>query len=475
MSIAVTPQLITWLREHDPGCPLVARDASAETLRNTFGRRAADLLASGELSAETYKTLSEEEGNNMPSTKTPTPEDLLSSGGTARVKSPSEAYDTKRYIGKHVKTGEEVRHPFTGGRSEHPSEQDNAKAGVLFKHLAQRSGLASVQLSEHEKSLLDELAHDPWAGNVGGEQYDKMVDGTRVQALLDDATSGGIEITPIAFDDQVVTFPLLFGELAPKVDMRPIERGRRIEGGSVGNPTVSWGQGDNTTVDLFTTDDLVGEVNSTVYGAAVAVEVGRDFLSDAAVNVGAILTANIGQRMQAELDKVIATGDGTTQPEGLTQASGLSSINADNGAAGPPTLNDYITLLFSIGKQYRAKRFNPTFVSNDTSFQRSRAIKIDTAATSTDQRPAPAPLVQSNQYETLGWPHAIQNDIGNQTCFFGALTKYRLYRRVGMEIRFVDGGKELARKNLVLLVARARYAGRVMDASAFAKWVDGQS
>jgi HK97 family phage major capsid protein len=396
--------------------------------------------------------------------------------GHVRVKDAGESYDTKRSEAFHVKTHQPVYNNLRKEFARYPSQLDDARAGVLLKHLGQRSGLfPSVRLSEHERNLLDEMCEDEWAGTVGGEVYDKIHDPPRVKALLDGTTSGGLEITPIFFDDQVVVFPLLTGELLPKVDLRPIDRGRRIEGGSVGNPTISWGQGDDTSVGLFNTADLVAALDSTVYGCAVAIECGRDFLSDAAVNVGAILTAAIGQRMAAELDKVIASGNGTTQPSGILTAAGLGTVSTDNAAAGPPSVNDYLSLLFSIGKQYRVNALEPTFVSNDTTFQRSRAIKIDTATPSTDQRPALAPLSEVNTYRTLGWDHAVQNDIGNRSCVFGALRRYRLYRRVGMEVRWVDGGKELARKNLALLVVRARYAGRVMDANAFAKWTDGQS
>jgi HK97 family phage major capsid protein len=268
---------------------------------------------------------------------------------------------------------------------------------------------------------------------------------------------------------------LLHGELFPHVDVRDLPRGRRVEGGSVGNPTVSWGQGDNTEVSLFNTADLVAALDSTVFGCAVAIEVGRDFLSDAAVDVGTILTANIGQRLQAELDLKIANGNGSSEPEGIFTASSIDTVTPDNTTTGPPTLADYLDLLFGIDKQYRNRAFRPTFISNDTTFQRSRAIKVDASGDDHDQRPVMSPLTEVNSYQTLGWPHAVQNDIANGRCAFGALSKYRLYRRKGLEIRFVDGGRELARKNLVLLVARARFAGRVMDTDAFVKWTNGQS
>ena len=391
------------------------------------------------------------------------------------TKKSSSTYSEKQIEGVHTKTGMPVLNPFTGQPAAYASQREHAKAGALVKHLACRAGVQAAQLSDHEKDLLIEASEDVWAGEVSGEHYTKIAAPGRVKALLDDVTSGGLEITPTWFDDAVITFPLLTGELLPHVDLRDVPRGRRIESASIGNPEVSWGQGDNTTVDLFNTASLVAPIDSTVFGCAVAIEVGRDFLADAAVDVGGQLTAVIGQRMQAELDRVIGTGNGTTEPEGIFTASGLTTVATDNDTTGPPTVNDFLELMFSVDKQFRNGAFRPAFVTNDTSYQRSRAIKIDTAETSTDQRPALAPLVDVNKYSTLGWPHLVQNDVTNSQGAFVALAKYRLYRRAGLQLQFVDGGKELARKNLVLLVARARFAGKLMDTNAAAKWTDGQN
>lgn len=75
--------------------------------------------------------------------------------------------------------------------------------------------------------------------------------------------------------------------------------------------------------------------------------------------------------------------------------------------------------------------------------------------------------------------------IRGKTYYFGAwantyaafvcLAKYRMYRRLGLEIRFEQGGQTLARANEVLMVYRARFGGKLMDAAAAAKWQNGQS
>jgi HK97 family phage major capsid protein len=387
----------------------------------------------------------------------------------------TKQYDSERMTGKHVRTNSEVVNPLSMSLATRPSELDFAKAGAMFKMLASKSGVANVSLSEHETELFDAVTRDDWAGLIGSDYHEKISAPARIKTLIANSGSGGIELTPHWFDDAIVTYPLLTGEILPKVDLREVPRGQFISGAAVGNPTIQWGVVDDSTVSLFDTSNLVSGLDSTVYGAACAVLVGRDFLSDAAVDVGRVLTQNIGQRFAEELDDVCMNGNGTTQPEGILTASGFSTVTPDNTTTGPPTVDDFVTLLFSIGKQYRNRAYAPTFISNDTSFQRSRSIAIDTNSPTTDQRPALAPLQDVNKYETLGWPHAIQNDVPNGTCVFGGLRKYRLYRRKGMQIRFVDGGDTLARANSVLLIARARYAGRVMDANAFAKWTTGQS
>jgi len=468
MTIKVTPELIDWLLDNGHAEPGQHTDIADPFWAN----KTTELLLSGELPPDTYTDLAARRVQGVKSMTTTTEKaEKVFGGGSVRVKAAAEKYSEKRFVGRHAKTGGEIVNPFTGAATEQPSQRDYAKAGCLFKHLAQRAGLG-VSLHGHERELLDEMATaDPWAGTIGGEYAAGF---TGVKALLDDATSGGIEITPTWFDDAVVTFPLLSGELFPFVDVRDVPRGRRVEGGSIGNPTVSWGQGDNTEVSLFDTASLVAEINTTIFGAAVAIEIGRDFLSDAAVDVGSQLTRLVGERLAAARDKLIANGNGTNQPQGIFQASGLTTTTPDT-PGGTATLNDYITLMFSIGKQYRNPANKCAFLSNDTTYQRSRSIKIDTASPSTDQRPALAPLTEISSYSSLGWRHAVQNDLTSPVCAFGALSKYRLYRRQGMEIRFEQGGATLARKNLVLLVARARFGGRVMDASAFAKWTTGQA
>jgi HK97 family phage major capsid protein len=463
--MVISAKLKRWLRRNG--------HVSGPAGHSTYQQKAAELLVSGELPTGLYKSLSDCEVNEM--SKQATPEQVYGGRKSYNVKAPSSMYSEKRFTASHAKTGMPVVDPIRGRECESMSEGSKARAGVLLKALARKAGVWRGQLTEHEENLLSETAveHD-WCGHCFGEYHDRIGGDMGIKALIEDSTSGGIEIVPREFDADVITFPLLSGELFPLVDLKPVPRGRRIEGASISTPTMSWGGYDQSEIALFNTASMVAGIDTTIFAIDAAVEVGRDFLSDSPVAVGETLTALVGERLQAELDKVIATGNGTTQPEGLFTASGVTTVASDNGNVGPPTLNDYETLMFSIGKQYRRKDLAPVFVSNDTSYQRSRAIRIDPNVATTDQRPVFG-LEAVNSYMTIDWPHKISNDLANTRIAFGCMKRYRMYRRLGLSIEWSQEGSYLKRHNLALLIVRGRFGGKVMDANAFAKIIDAQS
>jgi HK97 family phage major capsid protein len=279
---------------------------------------------------------------------------------------------------------------------------------------------------------------------------------------------------PSAFDRAVVTYPLLHGEIYPFCDIVPVQT-KDIESAILGNPSAQWGTAEGTQISLLDTDDLITDLSGTCYPVSMAIIVGRDMLSDSPVNVGSLLVQVFGSVFASEMDKVIVSGSGTNRPQGITQASGITSVSSTNGASGPWTPDDFESLMFAVEKQYRSRpEFNPSFISNDTVFRRRCSIKVDSAETSTDQRRVFG--MNHNTYSTLGWPHRIENtDLGNAYAIYVCLKKYRVWRRSGFEFRLVTEGKELARKNENMFVFRARVGGLLVDANACAVISDGQT
>lgn len=409
-----------------------------------------------DLAAEVTKQLT----GNQPSTG-PNPADVFSN---IRVKAGSESYLATKSIATHKRSGQQV-FDDQGRPCMTTSELEYAKAGVLFKKLASRSGIGVV-LTENEHFLFNEMIEkDTWCG-FNGREWVKGLSGVHTKALLNDTTSGGIFTNPEWFDQALITRPLLSGELLPMVDLREVPRGSSVETASVGNPSVIWGVHEGTSMALFDTDGLVAEIDTSIFPVAAVVEVGRDFLSDAAVDVGRVLMDNIGERLKAELDKVIAYGNGTSQPQGIFLASGTNSVTFGGTAA---EVADYESLLFAIGKQYRTSN-RCAFVSNDVCYRRCRSIPVDA---SNDARRIFG--MSHEDYTILNRPYKIQNDLPNTHVAFGDLAKYRLYRRAGFSMEIVTGGDSLARRNVALVVVRGRFGGRVMDSNAFAVATDAQA
>jgi len=395
-----------------------------------------------------------------------------------RVIPAEERWSNERKEAKHARTGEPIT--YQGSPVYMPSPRTRAKIGAFTKHFLrtnhgadlQKVGLPLPTITEHDEQLLKGMwANGLWCGTTaeGMEVEGKTFDDLKLKApLINDATSGGQYLIPSDFDTELITTPLLYGELLPMVDLRPTVRDA-VEAASIGNPTVTWSTAEGSALSAFDATSLIAQITETVRPVAVAIECGRDMLADSPADVGAAILEIFGQTMAKELDDVIATGNGTTQPEGIFTATSPTTVNSTNGSTGPWELDDIEALYFGIAKQYRIPSLNPCFLTNDVTYSRWRGLSIGTS----DARR----LLGDNyaSYQTLGRPHLINGDVGNAQAAFVAMRRYRLWRRAGVEFFREAGGKTLVTANTILLMARARYAGCLVDGGGAAICEDGQS
>jgi HK97 family phage major capsid protein len=407
-----------------------------------------------------------------------------------------EQYDSTR-TAKHfpMETKAGMSHPFAGQRVfeggtsgkrfiDEPSELDRAVCGAYAKLLISGAGKGvphAMKMTDHDKDLVQyALRHMKWGGvinGIGDEDArgigvnDAKLSDWQIKAVLDDAASGGLELAPIVFDDAIIMTPLLTGEFFPRVNLVTITRGRRIEGGSIGNVTLSSGGADGTAIPLFNTASFIAAFDTNIYVVNGAIEIGLDFLSDSPVAVADVVTGQYGTVLLNWLDEQCVLGDGTTEPEGVNVASGTVSVNAANGAGGPPTVGDYEALLFGVPKQYKQgfPTNRITYGANETSYQRARSIAVGT----TDARRVFG--MTHEDYQMFGHPYAIGTAIGNRAINFVNWGRYRMYRRAGLTLRATTEGKELVRANQMLITARARFGGQLEDGNAAAVMADAQS
>lgn len=411
-----------------------------------------------------------------------TPETIFAAAapaaGAPRVKRASEQYDsTKRRLcwptdkkaGLHLGrlAGQDLT--FENRPAYQSSQREKAMAGASLKHkLASQLGTAHL-LSEHDKDLYRELVErGEWVGEVrdgNGTHYYRepsKLAPLHQKTLLADSTSGGQYAVPYFFDVDLVTFPLLYGELFPLVDLRELNTSNQVKGATLSNLTISAGpaEGDTPGITLQTTTNLVGSLTTNIYNATGAITIGRDFLADSPIDLQADIIALYQKALLQWLDKEIATGDGTTGPLGLFNTSSVLTASSKNSTAGPMTVSDIETMVKTLPKQYRNKQDNVVWVGSDALYFRIRGISVS----GTDQRRIFG--YDYEQYMLASHPYKVENDVAGSSLAFVNMSKYRMWRRKGMEIQVSDEGKTLMLANELLIVARSRWGGQLVDPGA---------
>lgn len=401
-----------------------------------------------------------------------------------RVKSIAEQFSTTKSTATWDKSTSSYSAKHFGGRRvdefvkglqygvDLPSELDLAVIGATFKAKALKAmgHEAKHKMRDIDNRLLEYAAHEcKFVGEVGGYEYDgeKLSDLHR-KAVLDDSTSGGLEVVPIEFDSALILKPLLNGELFPYVNVRNVTR-RRIEAAIVENPTLTWGTGEGTAISLFDTDSFITAFDNNIYTVTGAIELGEDFLGDSPTEIGRVVVNNYGESFKKELDTVIANGDGTSQPEGIFNKSGVSAITPVGGNDAAQVIGDYEALMFGVNKEYldeagRGEGSRAVFLGTQTSYSRARGIPVG----SSDARRIFG--MDEQTYKLFGYRYAINASAGNAKIAFALLNRYRMYRRQGMEVVYVGNTDwQLARESKRGLLVKGRFGGAMELANAIAK------
>lgn len=462
--------------------PAPAKKPAAKTATGTKAVTQADV------DAMVQKAVSRAQiADTVSSTEVVTPAKAIGSGVRIRVKGAAENYETSRKSAHYPERmrATQAPHPFAGRQAkygvknlEEPSMLDKAVVGAWMKWCLnsemQGKGIpANLMLTDHDKDLVLYAMHNyEWAGSVKGRANQEMMlkrtkmGDLHIKALLDDTVSGGIEITPSVFDDAIILYPVLYGELFPFVNLKQTV-GRRIKGGSMLNPVITSGTPEGAPIQPIDTSAFFRGFDTPIQVASGAMQVGLDFEEDTPVDFGSAIIEKFQEVALQQFDRWVAVGNGVSEPLGIFNTPNITVILSDAGVAGPPTVSDYEGMLFGIQKQYRAQADAMVcFVSNDTTYARSRGIRVG----ATDQRRVFG--MDYENYQTVGHPHKVQNDIPNSRICAVNLRRYRMYQRAGTTVRVETAGRQLALTNSKLIVVRMRYGGQLEDANAAAIMLD---
>lgn len=423
----------------------------------------------------------------------PAPERLFAAAagghraGAPRIKRASESYGatkarkvypqhfSQRAHGKaHPLAGQDVW--FEGNPAYDQSDAERAKSGAWQKWKLGKA-LGVNLMTDHDADLLMEaLETDLWVGDFNGPngleefQKPKQLGELHRKTLLNDATSGGQNLAPYYFDLDLVTYPLLNGELFPFVDLRDLDTSGQVKTPTLQNVTVSAGpaEGDSPGITLQTTTGLAAVLTSDVFNATDAITIGRDFLTDTPLRLQNELMQSYQRVLMNFLDSGIAAGDGSTFILGIFNTSSTNAYTAANGTAGPVKVSDIENMTKALPKQYRDKNAPVVWLATDGQYFRIKSISVS----GTDQR-----LIYGYDLENYmlhSRPFKITNASGvaGSQLAFGRLDKYRMWRRKGMTFETSAEGKTLMLANELLITMRSRWAGQVVDPNA---WVLGSN
>lgn len=387
--------------------------------------------------------------------------------GDVNVKAPSAMYCNKRYEAKN-KRGEVV---YRNGKEaiDLPSEAQHAKMGVIWLDLARRKGLPGArELTEHEHQLLLEVKNEElWCGQYAGVDYGPTklatILGRKGTDLIADSggTSGGDNLVPYFYDVDLYTFPLLYGELYPMVQVTELGISNQVLLPRINNVDASWSstEGSANAIPLQTTDALVDKLASNVYNVAFSITVGRDMLADSPVKLGSYIGGLFSRKLMHELDRIVAKGSNSAkEPLGLANTSGANTVTSQSNSAGPYLVTDLENMLSSLPKQYRTKNDPVCWVMADSSWFRMRGMKTGLSG---DQRRVLG--YDYEGYRLFNRDVKIQNDISGSDIMLANLSLYRMWRRLGLQVETSTVGKTLMLDNEMLWVGRARFAGQFID------------
>lgn len=330
----------------------------------------------------------------------------------------------------------------------------------------------------HEKFCIPNKDNDTEAKFLTDQQRQAVWDfnmnfyrNGHLKAVIDDSTSGGENAIPEFFDMDMIVTPTLAGENIPSFcNVVPVPRGTAAQNFTMGRPTIAAANTEGSAVGLFSTSSFIAAHDTTFFRAAGYIEIGKNYALDAHPRLVDEIQSEYLNSVRLWFNEQIMTGDGTTEPQGITVAGGTTDVTPATPTTGAWVLNDAFDILFGVGKAHREKggRGNAIYVMSDTTYQRFR--RIATGVTG-DTRLVFGDSIES--YELFGHPVLIEEaGMTNQDVVFCQMKGYRLYIRQGPRFVREDGGTTLVRSNSFIVGVDVR-AGGQLDLGAFAAVVDG--
>ncbi|MDP2335927.1 MAG: phage major capsid protein [Bacteroidota bacterium] len=271
------------------------------------------------------------------------------------------------------------------------------------------------------------------------------------------AASGGYVI-PKGFMAKLEVALLAFGGIYKASNRMSTETGNEIPWPTI-NDTSNKGAiiGENTSVGA-SVDPTFGSISLKAFTySSKPIIVSNILLQDSVFDLETYLANMMAERIWRALEEHLATGNGTTQPQGLITAAAAASLTGVGVAA--LTFDNLVDLLHSVDPNYR---INGTWLFNDSTLKALRKIK------DLEGRP----IWQGNYTDNgpsmiLGRPYQISQEMASigasaKSVVFGDMSKFMVREVAGGTVkRLVERYADLNQTGFLLF---KRFDARLIDA-----------
>jgi HK97 family phage major capsid protein len=219
--------------------------------------------------------------------------------------------------------------------------------------------------------------------------------------------------------------------------------------------SITWGRSENDA--LTETDPAFTQLTWTARNMSAITYLSRELVSDANPNIVETITALFSEAVAAERDKMIAVGNGSSQPMGIYSAAGLDSV----AVGGALSYTKLVELKFALRRKYHR---GARWIMNSTNLQRVTALVDDNGMPIFRDA-----LVAGESPRLLGKEYSIQDDLPDSTVLFGDLSQYLWFDRERMVIESTSTGGDTFKKHQVAIKLVERCDGKPGLAEAFVK------
>lgn len=349
------------------------------------------------------------------------------------------------------------------------------KSGTAYDQ-AHRILACKHQGTDYAEAVPNEVWHDLIVGICLGKDYCRIDDvkfllspegQARIKAMVGSSDAAGGYAIPTGFAAEIIALEMELSELFPYVTVEPVlvRSGNRPREDTAASAT--WDDTENSE-NSAESDPTLGQFSWTAHKCKAFTYVSDELEQESPSGIANFVKRRLSEIFRNEIDKVLAIGNGSTQPTGLYSSSDISAVS---GVTGTLTFKMVRKLRFGLKNKWiqndgagaTRKNRSTRFVCNQATWGWVEGLE-DTAGNpvfKTDPN-SDAPVMP------FGFPPSIQDNMPDGHIIFGNLRHYQVSRLEQITIASDNGGDNF-RKDRICIKARQRLDGNLTRGDAFKK------